>query len=92
MPDVIRHPEAGELGAWIPAFAGMTGSYTASLFALVYRVSLRIDGFPPDDRSAPQLTETLGAPSGCVRLRPKTVRSGFLIAVGREGSWYAYRP
>ena len=34
MPGVIRHPEAGEPGAWIPAFAGMTGSYIASLFAL----------------------------------------------------------
>ena len=34
MPDLIRHPEAGKPGAWIPAFAGMTGSYTASLFAL----------------------------------------------------------
>ena len=34
MPDVIRHPEAGRLGAWIPACAGMTDSYTASEFAL----------------------------------------------------------
>ena len=34
MPDVIRHPEAGEPGTWIPACAGMTGSYTAALFAL----------------------------------------------------------
>ena len=30
MPDVIRHDEAGGLGAWMPACAGMTGGYTAS--------------------------------------------------------------
>ena len=45
MPDVIQHPEAegsfdfaplpqGERGAWMPAYAGMTGGYTASLLAL----------------------------------------------------------
>ena len=33
-PDLMRHPEVEEPGAWIPAFAGMTGGYTASLFAL----------------------------------------------------------
>ena len=34
MPDVSRHPEAGSLGAWTPACAGMTDSYTVSEFAL----------------------------------------------------------
>jgi len=32
MPELIRHPEGGGLGTWIPVFTGMTDDYISSLF------------------------------------------------------------
>ena len=67
MPDVIRHPAVGRLGVWIPACAGMTGGYIASLFALTGLTVTTVDSEAnSSSRLKPAFnSETLHCAVGC---------------------------